>query len=110
MPASASMGIRLHGRLEDRLEMVEILGQLVELEVLGDAVHAPGFATRLERAQQDLARVFLVIGAFVRHAQDRQLLQPVDRLGHDVEMLAGLQRHVDAQPCARPRAPTCRRS
>ena len=40
----------VHGLLEDRLEMVEILGQLIELKALWDAVHAPGLCLGLKRA------------------------------------------------------------
>ena len=75
--------------------MVEILRQLIEAEVVRDAVHAPGLGHRLEGAQQHLARVFLVVGALVGHPQHRQLRQAGDVLGDDVEMLAGLQRHGD---------------
>ena len=56
--------------------MFEILGQLVEAEVLGDAVHAPGLGHGLEGTEHHLAGIFLVIGAFVRHAQDRQRPSP----------------------------------
>ncbi len=76
--------------------MVEILGQLVEFEAVGDAVHTPGFGMGFEGAQKDLARVLLVIGAFVGDAQDRHGGQARDRLGHDVEMFASVERHVDA--------------
>lgn len=75
--------------------MIEILGQLVKFERGGNAVHAPGLGLGLEGTQQDLAGVFLVIGAFVGDAQHRHLGQAGDRLGDDVEMFAGLQRHVD---------------
>ena len=95
---------------EDRLEMVEILRQLVEAEILADAVHAPGLGHRLEGAEHHLAGVFLVVGAFVRHAQHRQARQARDRLGDEVEMLAGMQRQGDARTARRGRAPTCRRS
>ena len=59
--------------------MVEILGQLVEAEVIRDAVHAPGLGDRFEGAEQHLAGVFLIIGAFVGHAQHRELRQSRDR-------------------------------
>ena len=87
----------VHRRLEDRLEMVEILGQLVEFKAFGNAVQRPGLGDGLERAQHHLAGVFLVIGAFIRHAQDGQGGQAGDRLGHDIEMLAGLQGDVGVQ-------------
>ena len=108
MPACASIGMRSMALLEDRLEMLEVLGQLVEAEILGDAVHAPGLGHRLEGAEQQLAGILLVVGAFVRHPQHRQVArQAGDRLGDDVEMLAGVQRHGDADRAgelARPHA------
>ena len=76
--------------------MVEILGQLVEAEILRNAVHAPGFRARLERAQHHLAGVLLVVGAFVGHAQDGQMSKPVNGLRDEVEVLAGVQRQGDA--------------
>ncbi len=88
--------------------MVEILGQGVKLEILGDAVHAPWLGVRLEGTKQDLSGIFLVIGAFVRHPQHRQVRgQPVDPLGHDIEMLARMKRHRNTGHCtdfARPHA------
>ena len=81
---------------EDRLEMVHVLGQLVEAEILADAVHAPGLGHRLEGAEHHLAGVLLVVGAFVRHAQHRQPGEAGDRLGDEIEMLAGVQRDGDA--------------
>ena len=83
-------------RREDRFEMVEILRQLVKAEVFGNAVHAPGLGLGLKGAEQDFPCVFLVIGAFVGHAQHRHLRQAGDALGHDVEMFAGMQRQGDA--------------
>ena len=76
--------------------MLEVLRQLVEAEIFADAVHAPGLGHRLEGAEHHLAGVFLVVGALVRHAQHRQPRQARDRLGDQVEMLAGMQRDVDA--------------
>ena len=77
--------------------MVKILGKRVELEILGNAVHAPGLGIRLKSAKQDLACVFLVVGALVRHPQHRQIRgEPVDAFGHDVKVLAGMKRHGDA--------------
>lgn len=77
--------------------MVEILGQLVETEIVGDFIRAPGFGHRLEGAKQDFAGVLLVVGAFVRHPQHGQIARKIgNRFGDDVEMLAGVQRNVDA--------------
>ncbi len=98
----------IDGVFEDRFEVIEILGQLVEFEILGDAVYGPGFGVGLKRAQQHLARVFLVIGTFIGHPQDGQLGQSGDRLGHDVEMLAGVQRDIHAGHAAHLMTPHAR--
>ena len=52
--------------------MVEVLRQLVEAEILGNAVHAPRLGHRLEGAEQHLAGILLVVGALVGHPQHRQ--------------------------------------
>ena len=77
--------------------MLEVFGQFAEFEILGNAVERPGLGVGLEGAEQQLAGVFLVVGAIVGIAQHRQIgAQPRERLGDDVEMLAGLQRRADA--------------
>jgi len=87
----------VHGAFQNRHEVIHVAGQLVEAEVLGDAVHAPGPGVALEGAQEDLAGVLLVVGAAVRVAQHRQVgRQAVDRVGQDVIVLAGVKRHPDA--------------
>ena len=85
--------------------MVEIFGKLVEFEIGRDTIHRPGLGVWLKSTEQHLACIFLVIGAFIRHAQHRHLGQPGNRLCHDVEMLAGMKRHVDAQHPAHLMAP-----
>ena len=60
--------------------MVHVLRQLVEAEILRNAVHAPGLGHRLEGAEHHLAGVLLVVGAFVGHAQHRQAAEAGDRL------------------------------
>ena len=87
----------LDSGLKDRLEMVKVLGQLIKFEILGDAFHRPGLCIGLKRAQQDFACIFLIVGAFIRHAQHGHLGQPGNRLGHDIEMLASMQWHVHAR-------------
>ena len=88
--------------------MVHVLGQAVEAEGLGDAVHAPGLGHGLEGADQELAGVLLVVGAFVGDAQHRQVARHLgQRLGDDVEVLGRVQRHRDAHrggELARPHA------
>ena len=77
--------------------MLEILGQLAELEILGNSVERPGLGVGFERAEQQLAGILLVVGAMVGIAQHRQIGREAgERLGDDVEMLAGLQRRDDA--------------
>ena len=77
--------------------MIEVFGQRVEAEAFGNALHAPRLGHRLEAADQQLAGVFLVVGAFVLHAQHRQVArQAVDGLGDDVEMLGSVQGHGHA--------------
>ena len=87
----------VHRLFEDRLEMLEILGQAVELEVFGDAIHAPGLGLGLEGAQHHFPCVFLVIGAFVRNAENGKCAQPLDRFGDKVEMLAGMKGQRDTR-------------
>jgi hypothetical protein len=82
---------------KDRFEMIKVFRQLVELELVGNAGHSPGLGIWLKCAKQHLAGVFLVVGTLVRDTQDRQLPQAVDLLGHDVKVLASMQRNVD--PC-----------
>ena len=95
----------VHRRLEDRLEMVEILGQRVEAEILADAVHPPGFRLGLEGPQHHLARILLVVGAFVGHPQDGQMAQPLDGFGDQIEMLASMQGQRDARGLGQIAAP-----
>ena len=90
----------VHRARQNGLKVVKILGQGIKFKVLGNAIHAPGFGFRLERSQQNLAGIFLVIGTFIRYAQNRQIgCQPVNTLGDNVEMLAGMQRHRYAGLC-----------
>ena len=82
---------------QHRLEMVPIIRQLVKGKILRDAVHAPRLGNRLEGAHQQLTRVFLVIRIAIGIAQDREIRRyAIHRLGDDVKMLGGVQRHVHA--------------
>ena len=76
--------------------MVEILGQLIKFKVLRD-VQSPRLGHRLKRAQEHLACVFFIIRALVRDTQHRHLREARNRFGHDVEMLARMQRNVYAR-------------
>ncbi len=82
-----------HCLFQNGFEMVEIFRQLVEAEIVGNVVQTPRLGVRLEGPEQHLARVFLVVGALVRHPQHRQAFEAVDGFGDDVEMLAGMERH-----------------
>ena len=76
--------------------MVEVFWQLIEAEVFRNAVHAPRLGLGLKGAKHHFARVFLVVGALVRHAQHRHLGQAFNRFCHDVEVLTGVQRNRHA--------------
>ena len=82
---------------QHRLEVLEVVGQLVEAKILGDAIHAPGLGVGLEGTEKNLPGVFLVVGAAVVVAQHGQVRRhALERIGHHVEVLAGVKRHVDA--------------
>ena len=90
-----------HRGLEDRLEVLGVLGQRIEAERLRDAVHAPGLGDGLEAADEQLAGVLLVVRTFVVDAQHRQVRRyALDGLGDDVEMLRGVQRDRDPRRTA----------
>ncbi len=88
--------------------MIHVFGKRLEGMVLGDPLEAPGLGLGLEGADHQLAGIFLVIGAFVRHAHHRHVARQIgDRLADDVEMLARMKRDVDADreaQIARPHA------
>ncbi len=86
---------------EDGLEMVHVFRQRDEGMFVVDTAAAPGLGLGLKRAHHQLARVFLVIGAFIGHAHHRHVARQIrDGLGDDVEMLAGMERNVDADATA----------
>ena len=78
--------------------MVPILFQQLEFERVRDLVRRhPRLGLRLEAADDQPADLLLEVGVAVGVAQDRQVgVHAVDRLGDDVEVLGGVQRHVDA--------------
>ncbi len=82
----------VHRRLKDGLKVVEIFGQAVETEIFGDARHSPWLGFGFKGTQHHLACVRFVIGAFIGHPQHRQMAKAVNRFGHEVEMLARMQR------------------
>ena len=86
-----------HGLFEDRLEMLETAGDLVETEVLGNTLHAPRAGVGFEGAHEEPSRVVLVVDARVVVAHHREVhIQPRDRFEQGVVMLAGMQGHVHA--------------
>ena len=87
----------VHGGRQQRLDVLQIVGQLVEAEGLGDAAHAPGLGHRLEPAHQQLACVFLEVGASVRVAQHRHAgRQARHRFGHYIKVFCRVQRNGGA--------------
>src|ERR1700722_1447608 len=74
--------------------MLQIVGQRLELEAFGNAVLAPWLSDRLEPSDQQLAGIFLEVGAGIGIAQHRKVFwQSGNRFGDDVEMLGRMQRH-----------------
>ena len=96
--------------------MIHVLGQRDEGMFIVDATAAPGLGYRLEGADHELARIFLEIGAFIGHAHHRHIARQIgDRFRNDIEMLARVERNIDADGAAefaRPHAamppPPCR--
>src|SRR3546814_9221502 len=70
----------LHHGLQHRGEVVDVLRELVEAEVLRDAVEAPGLGHRLEGAEQDLAGVLL----HIRSEEHTSELQSLMRISYAV--------------------------
>ena len=89
----------VHGSSQQRLNVLQVIGQLVKTEALGDAFHAPGLGHGLKPAHQQLARVFFEIRAAIGVAQHWQVgRQALHGLGHDVEMLGRMQGHGGTGP------------
>ena len=81
--------------LEDRPDMIPVLGQRAEAEITRDLVHTPDLAPRFEEAGHDLPGLLLEVGVVARVAQSRCAdLHSLDRFGDDVEVLARLKRDV----------------
>ena len=77
--------------------MVPILLQELEFERIRDLVRGhPRFGLRLEAADHQAADLLLEVGVAVGISQDRQIgMHAGDVLADDVEVLGGVQRHVD---------------
>ena len=72
--------------------MLPILRQSIKFKIRPDAAHPPGFRHGFKRPQHHFPCVLLVIRAFIRHPQHRQIAQIRNRLCHQIEMLARMQR------------------
>ena len=98
----------MDGALEDRAEVIPILGQLHEAAAGRHALKMPDLAAGLEESGHDLAGLLLevrVVAGIAQHGGCH--VHALQRLGDDVEVLAGLQRHVHAdgrRQLARPHA------
>ena len=57
--------------LEDRPDMIPVLGQRAEAEITGDLVHTPDLAPRFEEAGHDLPGLLLEVRVVARVAQSR---------------------------------------
>ena len=95
----------VHRVRHQRLELVPVLGEELELEALGDRVDVPGLRDRLEAAHHEAAHFLLEVDVAVRVAHDRMVGSDAgDRLGDDVEVLGRVERDVDArEPAERAR-------
>ena len=83
--------------LHQRLELVPVVFQQGEFEIVGNAVHAPGFCFRLEAAHDEAADLLLEIDETIGIAHDRQVrMDTFDAAGDDIHMLRRMQRHADA--------------
>ena len=84
-----------HRLVHEHREVLPVLLEQLELERVGQVVgRPPGLRLRLETADDQAADLLLEVGPAVRVAHDRQVgMGALDRLGHDVEVLARVQRH-----------------
>ena len=83
------------------LEVVPILGQELELEAVGNRVDVPRLGHGLEAAHHESADFLLVVEIAVGIADHRQVGRHAgDRLGDEIEVLRGVERHVDAGAAA----------
>ena len=82
--------------LHQRREVLPVLLEQRELERVGDRVRRdPGLRVGLEAAHHQAADLLLEVGVAVGVAQHRQIrVHAVERVGDDVEVLRGVQRHV----------------
>ena len=93
---------------ENRFEMVEVFRKLIEFEIFRYAFKRPRLRFELERPEKQFSCVFLVVRALVRNPQHRKRAQPVDRLRHDVEVFARLERNIHSREPADRSSPHAR--
>jgi len=78
-----------------RLEMVPVLRQQTELESLGQNARRDGFAHGLKAPDQQPAGIVPDVEMIVMVREGRRVpLNPIDRFGQEIEMLAGQQWHL----------------
>jgi hypothetical protein len=83
--------------LHEHAKVLPVIGQQREREILGHAVHAPRLGHRLEATHEQPADLLAHVDVAVGVTEHRQVAaHAVQRLGDDVEVLGGVQRHVDA--------------
>ena len=83
------------------LELVPVVGQHAELEIVGDDVLVPRLGLGLEAAHQQAADLLLEVDVAVGIAHHRQVARhALHLLGDDVHVLAGIERHRDADHAA----------
>ena len=81
----------------DRREVVPVRAELTERPVLGDRVRRTRASPRFERAHHQPAGVVpRVEGAVQRAHQRQEVVRALDRIGRDVDVLGGVERHRHA--------------
>ena len=82
-------------------ELVPVLRQQLEFEAVGNRRHVPRLGLGLESAHDEAAHFLLVVDEAVGIANHRKVGRDAgDRPGDDVEVLGGVERHVDAGAAA----------
>ena len=90
-------GHAARGELEQRLEMVEVVLEKLELEGLREALDCPRLGIWLVAAHHQPSDLLLPIGEAVRVAQRRQVrCHALDCLGDEILVLHRYERNIDA--------------
>ncbi len=80
-----------------RLELLPVLVEQLELEARRDRIEVPWLGDRFEAAHDEPADLFLVVDEAVGIADHRKLRgDAIDLSGDEVEVLGRIQRYVDA--------------